>query len=132
MPTFKDLWIWQESHKLMLEIHEIAKTLPREEKFRKRDQIERSSSSVPDNIAEGYASYYYNEKIKGVLVARKEAAETQNHIEALAGKKYISRDKADRWFNRYEKVIAGINSYVNYIRDKRDNDNKKGKGKNSG
>jgi four helix bundle protein len=57
--------------------------LPREEQFRKRDQIERSSSAVPDNIAEGYAAYYYNDKIKSMFIARKEAAETQNHIEAL-------------------------------------------------
>ena len=116
----------------MLEIHEFVKILPRDERFRKRDQIERSSSSVPDNIAEGYAAYYYNDKIKGMLTARKEAAETQNHIEALAGKKYLSRTKADSWFNHYEKVTAGINSYVNYIRDKRDKDGKKGKGKNPG
>jgi len=120
VPTFKDLRIWQEAHNLMLEIHEFAKTLPREEKFRKRDQIERSSSSVPDNIAEGYAAYYYNDKIKSMLTARKEAGETQNHIEALVGKKMLSREKADGWFQRYEKNIAGINGYVKYIREKRD------------
>ena len=101
MPTFKDLWIWQEANKLMLEIHEFAKTLPKDERFRKRDQIERASSSVPDNIAEGYSAYYYNDKIKCMYTARKEAGETQNHIEALVGKKFLSRDIADRWFNRY-------------------------------
>src|SRR3989338_11642709 len=116
MPTFKDLWIWQESHKLMLEIHEVAKTLPREEKFRKRDQIERSSSSVPDNISEGYTAYYFNDKIKGMLTARKEAGETQNHLESMAGIGYMPREKASKWFNAYERIIAGINSYVNYIR----------------
>jgi len=119
MPTFKDLWIWKESHELMLEIHKFTKILPTDERYRKRDQIERSSSSVPDNIAEGYVAYYYNEKIKGMLTARKEAGETQNHIEALVGKEYLKREAADDWFKRYEKVIAGINSYVNYIRDKR-------------
>lgn len=129
MPTFRDLWIWQESHKLMIEIHEFAKTLPIEEKFRKRDQIERSSSSVPDNIAEGYTAYYYNDKIKGMLTARKEAGETQNHIEVIIGKKYLTRTKGDNWINRYEKVIAGINSFVNHIRDKRSKDDRKGRGK---
>jgi len=131
MPTFRDLWIWQESNKLMIEIHEFAKTLPREERFRKRDQIERSSSSVPDNISEGYTAYYYNDKIKCMLTSRKEAGETQNHIEALVGKRYLSRCKADEWFGRYEKIMAGINSYVNYIRDKRADSNKKGLGKRS-
>jgi four helix bundle protein len=119
MPTFKDLWIWKESQQLMIEIHCIPKLLPSEEKFRKKDQIERSSSAVPDNISEGYAAYYYNDKIKSLYIARKEAAETQNHLEALVGKEYLERKKADILINRYEKVMAGINSFINYIRDKR-------------
>ncbi len=118
MPTFKDLWIWKESHQLMLEIHELAKKLPAEEKFRKRDQIERSSSSIADNIAEGYAAYYYNDKIKTFYIARKEVAETQNHIEALVGKNYLDRKQADLWINQYNRIIAGINGLVAYIRDK--------------
>ena len=129
MPTFRDLWIWKESHQLMTEIHKFAKTLPMEERFKKRDQIERSSSSVPDNIAEGYAACYYNDKIKGMYTARKEAGETQNHIEALVAKKYLNRTKADDWIGRYERVMAGINSYINYIRDKRGGG--KGRGKRS-
>jgi len=118
MPTFRDLRIWQEAHKLMLEIHALAKCLPRDERFRKRDQIERSSSSVPDNIAEAYSAYYYNEKTKGMLIARREAGETQNHLEALVDKKYLTRNKADELSGRYERVIAGINGYVKYVREK--------------
>ena len=48
---FERLWVWQKAHKLMLEVHKICKTLPKLERFKIRDQIERSSSSVPDNIA---------------------------------------------------------------------------------
>lgn len=103
----------------MLEIHELAKYLPQEEKYRKRDQIERSSSSVPDNIAEGYLAHYYQDKIKSLYVARKEAGETQNHIEVLTGKKYLDRTTADIWFSKYQKIIAGINSFINYIQKTR-------------
>lgn len=131
MPTFRDLWIWKESHQLMLEIHQTAKVMPREERFRLRDQIERSSSSVSDNISEGYTAYYFNDKIKGMLTARKEAGETQNHIETMTGKGYLLKSKADKWVNAYERVIAGINSYVNYIREKREGFGRKGAGKNS-
>lgn len=102
----------------MIEIHKVVKSLPRDERFRKQDQIERSSSSVPDNISEGYSAYYYNDKIKGMYIARKEAGETQNHIEALVGKGYLDRIKADGWIERYKRIMAGINSYINYIRDK--------------
>ncbi|MFH1347964.1 MAG: four helix bundle protein [Candidatus Margulisiibacteriota bacterium] len=129
MPTFRDLWIWKESHELMLEIHSFVKCLPREERFRKKDQIERSSSSVPDNISEGYTSYYYNNKIKGMFTARHEAGETQNHVEALVGKQYLVRDKGENWINRYERIMAGINSYINYINDKKERDKRTGRGK---
>ena len=130
MASFRELWIWKESHQLMTEIHKFCESLPQREQFRKRDQIERSSSSVLDNIAEGYTAYYYNDKTKSMFVARKEAGETQNHVAALLAKNYLNPDKATDWINRYERIIAGINSFVNYIRDKRSKTDRKGRGKN--
>src|SRR3989338_10829434 len=118
MASFRELWIWKESHQLMTEIHKFCESLPQREQFRKRDQIERSSSSVPDNIAEGYTAYYYNDKIKSMYVARKEAGETQNHIEALAGKEYLNKEKAVALIERYERAIAGIKKLINYVRDR--------------
>lgn len=115
---FEELRIWQEAHQLMLELHELAKRLPQDERYRKRAQIERSSSSAPDNIAEGYCSYYYKDKIKGFYTARKEAGETQNHVRALEGKAYLAKQKADAYIERYERLIQGINGYINYIRRK--------------
>ena len=116
---FEKLWVWQKAHKLMQEIHRFCKTLPREERFRLRDQIERSSSSICDNIAEGYTAYYYNDKIKGFNIARKEAGETQNHIRKLSGKSYLDSEQSQRWVEEYEEVIRGINGYTRYIREKK-------------
>jgi len=116
---FEKLWIWQKAHKLMQEIHKFCRSLPRDEKFRMRDQIERSSSSVCDNIAEGYATYYYNDKIKGFNIARKEAGETQNHIRKLAGKSYLEIPQSQKWVEQYEEIIRGINGYIRYIKEKK-------------
>jgi len=116
---FEKLWVWQKAHKLMLEIHEICKTLPKQERFKIGDQAERSSSSVADNVAEGHTSYYYQDKIKGFNTARKEAGETQNHIRSMQGKNYITTKLADDLIGRYEEVIRGINGYINWVRRKR-------------
>jgi len=116
---FEKLWVWQKSYSLMQEIHKLCKTLPVEEKFRLRDQIERSSSSICDNIAEGYTAYYYNEKIKGFQTARKEVGETQNQIRNLSGKNYLDSKRAQRWVEEYEEVLRGINGYTRYIREKK-------------
>ncbi len=116
---FERLWVWQKAHALMIEVHQICQKLPRHERFKIRDQIERSSSSVADNIAEGHSSYYYQEKIKGFNTARKEAGETQNHIRSLQGKGYIDKTIADNIIGRYEEVIRGINGYINWVRKKK-------------
>lgn len=117
---FEKLWVWQKAHELMQKIHRFCRTLPRDERFRLRDQIERCSSSVCDNIAEGYATYYYNDKIKGFNIARKEAGETQNHIRKLSGKGYLNPEQSQEWVEQYEEVIRGINGYIRYIREKKD------------
>lgn len=118
MPGFETLRIWVEAHELMIEIHRIAKNLPLNERFRIRNQIERSSSSVADNIAEGYSSYYYKDKIKGMLIARKEAGETQNHIFSLQAKEYLPKISSSLLILKYENLVKGINGYINYIRKK--------------
>ena len=116
---FERLWVWQKAHKLMQEIHTFCKTLPRIEMFKLRDQIERCSSSVCDNIAGGYTAYYYKEKIKGFYIARKEAGETQNQIRKLAGKNYLDSNQSQSWVEGYEEIIRGINGYIRYIREKK-------------
>jgi four helix bundle protein len=116
---FERLWVWQKAHALMIELHQICQKLPRHERFKIRDQIERSSSSVADNMAEGHTSYYYQEKTKGFNTARKEAGETQNHIRSLQGKGYIDKTIADSIIGKYEEVIRGINGYINWVRKKK-------------
>lgn len=119
MPTFRDLRIWQEAIKLMLEIHEVCKGLPIEEKFQLKDQTNRSSSSVPDNIAEGYTTYHFKDKINRFYDARKESGETQNHILKMENKKYIKKEVSERLFVEYQGLIRGINGYINYLKRKR-------------
>lgn len=119
MPTFKDLKIWQEALRLMNEVHSICKKLPREERFQLIDQATRSSSSVPDNTAEGYGSYHYKDKINRCYDSRKESSETQNHILKMESKGYIGKEISNKLFEDYQNLIRGINGYINYLKNKR-------------
>lgn len=118
---FEKLWIWTEAHALMLEIHSIVNRLSNSE-FRLTDQSKRASSSVPDNIAEAYGSFYYKDKLKGFYVSIKEARETQNHVKSLSSKDYISKEKEIELISRYEGVIIGINNFVKYLIKKQNNE----------
>lgn len=118
-PGFEDLRIWKKAYELMLKVHKVCKTLPREECFKLKDQTERSSSSVPDNIAEEYGAYYYKEKIKCFYTARHEAGETQNHLRKMEGKRYIVSEKANSLISEYEGLIRGINAYITILERRR-------------
>ena len=120
IPSHERLWIWQKANKLYLEICEICKILPQHERYNLRSQIERSSKSVKDNIAEANGSYYYEEKRKGFYTSRKEASETQNHLREMEQKKYIAATRSQDMIDEYEEVKRGINGMVRTIAQRKE------------
>lgn len=121
---FKHLRIWQEAHSLMLTCYGVANRIKFKERSR-ADQLKRSSSAPPDNIAECYGSYYLNDKIKALHVARKESSETQNHILALIDLNLLPKEEGDKIISRYEGLIIGINVYRSRIIKTRNSRNPK-------
>jgi four helix bundle protein len=57
--SFRDLIVFQKAYKLAMEIFEITRTFPKEEKYSLTDQILRSSRSITVNIAEAWAKRIY-------------------------------------------------------------------------
>ena len=53
MQNFRQLSVWQKSHKLTLFIYNITRTFPKEERFGLTSQLRRAASSIAANIAEG-------------------------------------------------------------------------------
>jgi four helix bundle protein len=48
---YRDLIVYQKSYKLAMEVFEISKAFPKEEKYSLTDQIRRSSRALPANIS---------------------------------------------------------------------------------
>jgi four helix bundle protein len=57
--SFKDLIVYQKAFKLAMDIFEITKSYPKEEKYSLTDQIRRSSKSVTSCMAESWAKRRY-------------------------------------------------------------------------
>jgi len=51
--NFRDLGIWKDSFLIVKEVYELCKTLPEDEKYGLKSQIQRCAVSIPSNIAEG-------------------------------------------------------------------------------
>lgn len=80
--SYKDLRVYQQAMNLAVEIFQITKEFPKEEKYSLVDQIRRSSRSVCTNIAETWRKRRYKAAFIAKLSdAETEACETQVWIE---------------------------------------------------
>ena len=92
-----------------MEIFQLTKSFPAEEKYSLVDQIRRSSRSVCSNISEAWRKRRY----KAAFVAKlsdseTEACETQVHLEFSKECGYINTETYSRLYDRYEQVISQI------------------------
>ncbi|MGH9820830.1 MAG: four helix bundle protein [Pyrinomonadaceae bacterium] len=90
MDGHKSLKVFQLSYKLAMEIFEISKIFPKEERYSLTDQIRRSSRSVAANIAEGYRKRQYpNAFANKMSDADGESTETQVWLDVSKDCGYI-------------------------------------------
>ena len=109
------LWIWKEA----IELHRLIDELLKETKGQAvgKKQMDRSSQSVPDNIAEMHGAFYFEVKLNSLRIARKEAYETINHIKKFEIKRVWQQNVCSNLFGRYNKLIFGINKYIKYVNE---------------
>ncbi len=111
-----NLEIYKLAEKLEVFIYKLTKNFPADEKYRSVNQLRRSSSSVSDNIAEGYGRYSFQDKINKFYIARGEAEETRNGIKKSQKKGFISIKNTDLIDKKYTQLLKQINAYINFLR----------------
>lgn len=105
MGTIKDLLAYQKGFKLSMEIFQISKGFPPEEKYSLTDQIRRCSRSVCANLAEAYRKRKYpNHFVSKLSDADTENGETQTWLEFALACNYISIDEFNILNNQAEEV----------------------------
>ena len=113
--SFRELKVWKKAMDLAMEIFEITKRFPPEEKYSLTDQIRRSSRSVPANIAEAWRKRRYPAAFVSKLNdAEGESAETQTHLEIARRCGYIDTESALRLDASYEETMAMLVSMVSH------------------
>jgi four helix bundle protein len=112
--SHKELEVYKLAYKLAMEIFDISKSFPKEEKYALTAQIRRCSRSVPANIAEAFRKRRYEKAFVAKLSdAEGETAETQTWLDFSRDCKYISPESCDYYIKEYEHVIAML---VNMIK----------------
>ena len=91
---FHELKVWQKAHELTLTIYQITASFPREELYGWTNQLRRSCSSIPANLAEGCGRNGDAEFARFCSIALGSASELEYHLllardlNLLKGKNY--------------------------------------------
>jgi four helix bundle protein len=105
--SVRDLEVYRLAFDTAMEIFEISRSFPKEEKYSLTDQIRRSSRSVCTNLAEAWRKRRYKAVFINKLTdAAQEAAETQTWLEFALECNYINREMFERLDGKYEHIFA--------------------------
>ena len=113
--THRDLEVYQAAFELAMQIFEISKSFPREERYSLTDQGRRSSRSVCTNLAEAWRKRRYEASFCSKLSdAEAEAAETQVWLEFAAKCGYLEPETGQNLMVSYDNVLGKIVNLINY------------------
>ncbi len=115
----ENLIIYRMASDLEIEIHNITKQFPKEEKFRSIDQLNRSSSSVTNNIAEAYNKKSIKDKIRILNdIAKCESEETKRNLIQSARKEFTEPTELNKLAEKYTELIMAISGYIRFLNGK--------------
>ena len=108
---FRDLEVYQRAFKAAMEIYELTKHFPSDERYSMVDQMRRSSRSVCANLAEGWRKRRYSAVFKNKITdAMQEASETQCWLEFACSCLYVVSEVFHRMDSEYEQIIGMLSS----------------------
>jgi len=112
--SFKDLIVYQKAYKLAMEIFEISKSFPTEEKYSLTDQMRRSSRSVTSCLGECWAKRRYEKSFVNKLTdSLGEENETEVWLDYSKDCKYIQKETHKRVLSEYDEVRKMLISMIN-------------------
>ena len=111
---FRDLKVFKLAYQLALEIFEITKSFPREEKYSLTDQLRRSSRSIPANIAEAWRKRKYIKNFVSKLYdSYGEEGETEVWLNMSKDLGYITNEKRIYFIDEYTEISKMLYSMIN-------------------
>ncbi|SDD38851.1 four helix bundle protein [Algoriphagus faecimaris] len=121
---FEDLEIWKEARELCKFIRSLTRKSDFSKDFKLVGQINGSSGSIMDNIAEGFDRDGNKEFIQFLSIARGSNAETRSQAYRAFDAVYIDQIELDEVLNRTERLRTKIKSLMIYLKNSERKGNK--------
>ena len=101
---FRDLLVWQKATDLVVDVYDLTRSFPSDERFGLTSQTRRAAVSVPANVAEGSGRATRGEFANCLSVARGSLQELENMFEIGMRLDFIPQSRADTLFRSADEI----------------------------
>lgn len=109
--SYKELFVWQKSIKLVKEIFLLTKRFPQSELYGIIAQMRRSAISIPSNIAEGYGRRSTKSYTQFYAIAYGSALELETQL--IIAKELGMAD--EKFFTNSEELLLEVSKMLNVM-----------------
>lgn len=115
--TYKDLFVWQKSMELVIEIYKMTDYFPREEIYGLTSQIKRSAVSIPSNIAEGRRRRSKKDFCHFLVIAYGSGAELETQIEIAKNLNFRLNLDFTKIDSLLDEIMRMLNVMISKLKD---------------
>ncbi|MFH0866957.1 MAG: four helix bundle protein [Bacteroidota bacterium] len=112
---FEDLEVWQKARQLCNLIYPLTLKGSFARDYKLRDQINGSSGSVMDNIAEGFERDGKGEFRQFLSIAKGSCGEARSQLYRAIDRKHISQEEFESAFTLAEEISKKLGSFISYL-----------------
>jgi four helix bundle protein len=113
--SFEDLKVWQKARLLCKEVYSLTGTGNFSKDFGLKDQINTSSGSIMDNIAEGFGRKGNIEFINFLTYSSGSCCECKSQLYRACDRNYITEEKRKELSDLADEVGKMITSLIAYL-----------------
>ncbi len=113
---FEDLEIWKLARKICEEVYQIIQTTGLKDNYALRNQMDRCSGSIMDNIAEGFERNGNKEFRQFLSIAKASCGELRSQLYRVLDRKHIDKATFDKQLEMLVLESKKISSFMNYLK----------------
>jgi len=113
--SFEDLEVWQKARGFARKIHEVSRRELFVKDYSLKDQINRSSGSIMDNIAEGFERGSKKEFIQFLFIAKGSCGESRSQLYRALDKNYIDTTEFEKLKEEAVNISKQLSGFISYL-----------------